>query len=235
MKLDFGLGLTASVSARDPRVPRLWRLRFNRSGSELVDALYRIGQPVRYEYVPAPWSLDYYQNTYARDPGSAEMPSARRAFTWSLLFQLKRLGIDSTYVLLRTGLSSYMDDELDKKHLICEEEYLVGEEAAGKIATTRAAAGRVIAVGATVGRALESAAGKLPTMRATHGYTSLRITAAHALKTVDGLLTGLHEPDASHLDMLNAFLPADQTRTAYLEAIASGYLWHEFGDLNLIL
>lgn len=235
MQLDFGLGLKATVTERDARVPRLWRLHFSRSGSELVETLYRIGQPVRYEYVSAPWNLDYYQNIYAREPGSAEMPSAGRAFTWKLLFDLKHQGIESTYVLLHTGLSSYMDDDLDKKHLICEEEYLIGEEAASKIASARKNGGRIIAVGTTVVRALESGAHEHKALGAAHGYTRLRITSGHALKAVDGLLTGLHEPEASHLDMLAAFLPPNRIKNAYEDAVKKGYLWHEFGDLNLIL
>jgi S-adenosylmethionine:tRNA ribosyltransferase-isomerase len=196
---------------------------------------YRLGRPIRYEYLSAPWDLDYYQTVYAKEPGSAEMPSAGRAFTWELLFNLKRRGITTAYIVLHTGLSSYMDDELDAQHPVSEEEYFISEGAAEKINWTHRHGGRVIAVGTTVVRALESVAQRSGNVQAQHGYTRLRITADHKLKIVNGLLTGMHEPEASHLDLLTAFLPAGQIGAAYEEAIQRGYLWHEFGDLNLIL
>jgi S-adenosylmethionine:tRNA ribosyltransferase-isomerase len=181
------------------------------------------------------WDLEYYQTVYAKEPGSAEMPSAGRAFTWKLLFDLKRQGIDTAQIVLHTGLSSYLDDELDASHLASEEEYFISEETANKINYTHRAGGRVIAVGTTVVRALESAVDEMGMVQAQHHYTRLRITANHQLKAVDGLLTGMHEPEASHLDLLTAFLPAQEIRSAYVDAIQQKYLWHEFGDLNLLI
>src|ERR1700737_568619 len=102
MQIQFAEGLHATVLQRDERIPRLWKLRFSISGTQLVDLIYRLGKPIRYEYVSA--------------PGSAEMPSAGRAFTWKLLLDLKRRGVDTAYIVLHTGLSSYMDDELDAQH-----------------------------------------------------------------------------------------------------------------------
>ncbi len=235
MEISFGDGLMGVVSERDERIPRLWKMRFSKSGTELVDAIYRLGRPIRYEYVSAPWDLDYYQTVYAQEPGSAEMPSAGRAFTWRLLFDLKRRGVETAYLVLHTGLSSYADDEIDAQHPASEEEYFVSEAAAEKINRARAQGRRVIAVGTTAVRALESVADDEGRVRAKHGYTRLRVTADHKLKVVDGLLTGLHEPEASHLDLLTALLPAELVREAYEGALLRGYLWHEFGDLNLIL
>ena len=235
MQIEFAEGLTATVLERDENIPRLWQLRFSISGTQLVDLIYRLGKPIRYEYVSAPWDLDYYQTVYAKEPGSAEMPSAGRAFTWKLLLDLKRRGIESAYIVLHTGLSSYMDDELDRAHPASEEEYFVSATTAEKINRARKSGGRMIAVGTTAVRALESAVDESGHVRAQHGYTRLRIDNKLRLKAVDGLLTGLHEPEASHLDLLSAFLPAEQIRAAYEEAIERRYLWHEFGDLNLIL
>lgn len=235
MQIQFAEGLSATVLERDARIPRLWKLRFSISGTELVDLIYRLGKPIRYEYVSAPWDLDYYQTVYATEPGSAEMPSAGRAFTWKLLLDLKRRGIDAAYVVLHTGLSSYMDDELDAQHPASEEEYFVSATTAEKIAKARANGGRIIAVGTTVVRALESIADSDGRVEEAHGYTRLKIDHQHQLRAVDGLLTGLHEPQASHLDLLSAFLPAEKICAAYQEAIERKYLWHEFGDLNLIL
>ena len=235
MQIDFGRGLVGTVYERNEHIPRLWKVRFSKSGTELINLLYALGRPVRYEYVSAPWNLDYYQTVYAREPGSAEMPSAGRAFTWKLLFDLRRRGVETAYVVLHTGLSSYMDDDLDARHPTSEEEYFISHGTAGKINAARAGGRRVIAVGTTAVRALESAAGEAGHVAPAHKYTKLRITADHRLRVVDGLLTGLHEPEASHLDLLTAFLPAEQIQRAYEEAVRLGYLWHEFGDLNLIL
>jgi S-adenosylmethionine:tRNA ribosyltransferase-isomerase len=234
LRLAFGRGLMAAVHERDGHIPRLWKIRFSRRGGELIDLLYRLGRPVRYEHVSAPWGLDYYQTVYAREPGSAEMPSAGRAFTWRLLFALQRRGVEAAHIVLHTGLSSYLDEELDARHPASEEEYVVSQAAAEQVNRARALGRRVIAVGTTVVRALESAADAGGHVRAGHGYTRLHITADHELRAVDGLLTGLHEPEASHLDLLTAFLPAERIRQAYEEAVRLRYLWHEFGDLNLI-
>lgn len=235
MDIDFAEGLRGRVLDRDEAIPRLWRMRFSKSGSELIDLIYRLGTPIRYEYVSAPWNLDYYQTVYAREPGSAEMPSAGRAFTWRLLFDLRRHGVEAAYLVLHTGLSSYMDDELDREHRASTEEYFVSKETAAKINAVRASGGRVIAVGTTVVRALESLANPDGTITAGQGYTRLHITSDHSLRAVDGLLTGLHEPEASHLDLLSAFVPAKMIQAAYEDAVGRRYLWHEFGDLNLIL
>ncbi len=152
-----------------------------------------------------------------------------------MLFDLRRRGIDTAYLLLHTGLSSYVDEKLDSEHPASEEEYLIGEQAAAKINAARRKGARVVAVGTTVVRALESVADTSGRVLAEHGYTRLRITARHILRVTDGLLTGLHEPQASHLDLLTAFLAAEEIKRAYDEAVRRKYLWHEFGDLSLIL
>ncbi len=163
------------------------------------------------------------------------MPSAGRAFTWKLLFELRNRGIDFAYLVLHTGLSSYLDDDLDRSHPPSEEEYFLSELAAEKINRTRANEGRVIAVGTTVVRALESIAGENGRLQPAHGYTRLHIGAGHRLRAVDALITGLHEPEASHLDLLSAFVSPPRIHAAYAQAIEQRYLWHEFGDRNLII
>ena len=234
MELDFGLNLTGKVERQDSYIHRLWQIRFNHYGTKLIDLFYRLGQPVRYSYVSAPWDLDYYQTVYAVEPGSAEMPSAGRAFTWKLLFDLKRQGIETANIVLHTGLSSYVDEELDAQHPASQEEYFIDEIAAQKINRARNNGNRIIAVGTTVVRALESACDR-GTIIPQHNYTRLHINARHQLEIVNGLLTGMHEPEASHLDLLTAFLSAREIQSAYDDALAKRYLWHEFGDLNLII
>jgi S-adenosylmethionine:tRNA ribosyltransferase-isomerase len=234
LRLEFGRDLAAQVVDTDAGPPRLAKLRFTSSGAELVDRVHRLGRPIRYEHVARPFGLEHYQTVFAREPGSAEMPSAGRAFTWRQLFDLERRGVGTASVLLHSGLSSYLDAEVDRRHPVAEEEFVVGADAAARVSAARERGGRVIAVGTTVVRALESAVDD-DRVVARRGYTRLRLTAGHRLRAVDGLLTGLHEPEASHLDLLTAFMPAAAIRAAYEEAVRERYLWHEFGDLNLIL
>lgn len=230
-----GDGLRARVIERRPDLPFLWRLDFSRSGSALLDSIYRLGEPVRYSYVSSPLPADLYQTVYATIPGSVEMPSAGRPLTWELLLSLRRRGIRTASLLLHTGLSSTRDDDVDATHPNYDEAYEAPEETARAVNDTRAAGGRVIAVGTTVVRALETVTGMDGVTRAGQGRTRLRIHADSELRSVHGLLTGLHEPRASHLDLLSAFVAPSHLDAAYREAIALGYLWHEFGDMNLIV
>jgi S-adenosylmethionine:tRNA ribosyltransferase-isomerase len=234
MILHLPEGLEALILHHDPAEP-LSVIGFSRQGPALYDTLYRVGQPVRYEYVAEPWALDYYQTVYAAVPGSAEMPSAGRAFTWELLLKLKRQGVKVAFLSLHTGLSDFLDHRFPPDPRKTPEEYQIPPETAAAIAAARDAGGRIIAVGTTVVRALESAAGPTGSVAAGSGWADLFITREYRLRVVSGLLTGLHEPEASHLDLLSAFADPDILQRAYLEALQQGYLWHEFGDANLIL
>jgi len=172
---------------------------------------------------------------YATEPGSVEMPSAGRPFSWEILLDLRRRGVGAAFITLHTGLSSVRNDDLDAQRLGHEEEFRVDEAAAAAVNAAHGRSGRVIAVGTTVVRALETVAAPHGTVRAGGGVTDLYISTAHRLRSVDGLLTGLHEPRASHLDLLSAFVPSELLAPAYAQALERGYLWHEFGDVNLIV
>lgn len=235
MRLDFGDGLRAQVLARRPDLPFLWRMKFETCCAALLDLIYRVGEPVRYTYVADPLPLDLYQTVYAAQPGSVEMPSAGRPFTWELLLKLKKRGVGLASISLHTGLSSTRDDAVDAIHPNYDEEFVVTQETAEHVNQTHRKGGRVIAVGTTVVRALETASHDDNTVTAMQGWTRLRITPDYTLRVVDGLLTGLHEPQASHLDLLSAFVEPRRLQDAYQECIAHGYLWHEFGDMNLIV
>jgi S-adenosylmethionine:tRNA ribosyltransferase-isomerase len=235
MRLDFGQGLTAIVESRRPDLPFLWQVHFDRCCMPLLDLIYRLGEPVRYGYVDKPLPIDLYQTVYAGEPGSVEMPSAGRPFSWQVLLKLKNQGIGLASILLHTGLSSTRDDQIDLTHPVYDEQYFVPEATAMAVNDTHTHAGRVIAVGTTVVRALESAAQADGSVKAVRGLTRLHITPDYRLKAVDALLTGMHEPHASHLDLLSAFVAPVRLQAAYLEAIQRGYLWHEFGDVNLII
>jgi S-adenosylmethionine:tRNA ribosyltransferase-isomerase len=164
------------------------------------------------------------------------MASAGRPFTVQTLRDLRDREIGLATISLHAGLSTYGDPATDRRYVPAEP-YLVPEATAAAAAATRAAGGRVVAVGTTVVRALETAAatGAPAGPRAGGGVSRLRIGAGHRLAAVDGLLTGLHEPEASHLDLLAAFLDRPALDRAYAAALASGYLWHEFGDVCLLL
>jgi S-adenosylmethionine:tRNA ribosyltransferase-isomerase len=235
MQLDFGMGLKASVLGPSPELPFLWQVLFDRCCIPLLDLIYRLGQPVRYGYVDTAFPLDVYQTVYASEPGSVEMPSAGRPFTWELLLGLRQREIGLAALTLHTGLSSSRDDRIDASHPIYAEEYEVPPETAAAVAETRRRGGRVVAVGTTVVRALETAVLAEGAVTPGKGITRLHISAAYSLRAVDGLITGMHEPQSSHLDLLSAFIAPERLKPAYLEAIRLGYLWHEFGDMNLIL
>jgi S-adenosylmethionine:tRNA ribosyltransferase-isomerase len=235
-RLRFAGGLGATVLGRHQEAGPLVWLAFDTAGERLAEALHRAGRPVRYAYVPRPWPLHHYQTLFAAGPGSAEMASAGRPFTVQTLRDLRERGIGLATISLHAGLSTYGDPATDRRYVPAEP-YLVPEATAAAVAATRAAGGRVVAVGTTVVRALETAAAAGPVAgpRAGGGVSRLRIGAGHRLAAVDGLLTGLHEPEASHLDLLAAFLDRPALDRAYAAALASGYLWHEFGDVCLLL
>lgn len=215
------------VEGRRPDIPLLWRIHVVLPDVALISA---VGEPIRYSYVPESVPLEHYQTVFATRPGSAETPSAGRAFSWELVLALRRAGVAFADIVLHTGLSSYQDDDFDLEHRLYEEWFEVPE------ATLQAAraARRVIAVGTTVVRALETAA-NTGTRGGVSGWTDLAIRPGSPLRAVDGLLTGLHEPQASHWDLLRAFVAEPLLERAYGEAVQRRYLWHEFGDTMLVL
>jgi catechol 2,3-dioxygenase-like lactoylglutathione lyase family enzyme len=204
-------------------------------GAAFYDFIYRKGQPVRYEYIDTPWPLDKYQTVYGSVPGSVEMASAGRAFSWKLISQLRAEGIEVVPLQLHAGLSYYGDDRwpTPKNH---PEEYHLPQGTVDTIRRAKKEGNRVIAVGTTVVRALETVAAEHDgELAAASGMTDLYITKESPLRVVDGLITGLHEPQASHLDLLRAFVSDEHLFISYRNALAKGYMWHEFGDMNLIL
>ena len=209
---------------------RLWIAELRARDETVPDLLWRLGEPIRYGYVGRRWPLDAYQNVYATTPGSAEMPSAGRPFTTELLASLSERGIRTAAICLHTGVSSP-----ERHEPPFPERYDVPDETARLIAATRAAGGRVIAVGTTVVRALETVVADDGIVHAGSGWTNLVIEPDRELGAVDGLITGWHEPEASHLMMLEAVGGAELLERSYAEAISRGYLWHEFGDSHLIL
>ncbi|MEO7502616.1 MAG: S-adenosylmethionine:tRNA ribosyltransferase-isomerase [Gemmatimonadaceae bacterium] len=189
----------------------------------------RYGMPIRYSYVRKPWPLSYYQTIFSAESGSAEMPSAGRAFTHEIVERLSRKGVRIAPLVLHTGVSSLEADEPPYP-----ERYRVPRATAVAVNSARSRGARIVAVGTTVVRALESVATADGQVESRHGWTDLVITPERGLRVVDAILTGLHEPKASHLSMLEALAGREHLTHAYEAALSERYLWHEFGDLHLI-
>jgi S-adenosylmethionine:tRNA ribosyltransferase-isomerase len=192
--------------------------------------LYEHGFPIRYSYVPQSWPPGYYQTVYATEAGSAEMPSAGRAFTAELLTRLVASGIQIAPLLLHTGVASLEENEMPY-----EEYYRVPEPTARLVNAAHAAGQRVIAIGTTVVRALETVTDASGLTHAGEGWTDTIITPRRGIRALSGLLTGLHEPRSTHLAMLEALSNREHLQITYREALKERYLWHEFGDLHMIL
>ncbi|MCC6614937.1 MAG: S-adenosylmethionine:tRNA ribosyltransferase-isomerase [Anaerolineae bacterium] len=220
--------LRAPYSAGEPGHVRLWRATISLP-LPLLPYLKQYGAPIRYWYVPETWDNSYYQTIYATEMGSAEMPSAGRAFTTELITKLVAQGVQIVPLILHTGVAS-----LEDKEPPYAEFYRVPEATARAINSAHTAGSSVIAVGTTVVRALESVTSADGITHGGEGWTDLIVTPERGVRAVDGLLTGLHEPRATHLAMLEALVSRDHLQLAYGEALAHGYLWHEFGDLHLL-
>jgi S-adenosylmethionine:tRNA ribosyltransferase-isomerase len=222
-------GAKAEMLARFPGSARLWVVALHLP-DELPAYLAAHGRPIRYGHVDRDWPLSAYQTVYANEPGSAEMPSAGRAFTPELITALVARGVGVSPIVLHCGVAS-----LETGELPAPEPFRVPASTAQRVNATRAAGGRVVAVGTTVVRALETVADTAGVAHPGEGWTELVVTAARGVRVVDGLLTGWHEPAASHLLLLEAVAGQAMLEEAYRAALEGGYLWHEFGDLHLIL
>lgn len=208
---------------------RLWVVRFHLQ-EKVMDYLHQHGKAIRYGYLKKSYPLSYYQTVFAQEPGSAEMPSAGRAFTPELVAQLVARGVVFAPLLLHTGVASL---ELEERPY--DEFYRVPASTAQLVNLARAEGRRVIAVGTTAIRALETMTDHYGKTRAGQGWTNTFITPERGLHGIDGLITGFHEPKASHLLMLETLTGKRHLEHSYHAALTEGYQWHEFGDLHLIL
>jgi S-adenosylmethionine:tRNA ribosyltransferase-isomerase len=196
----------------------------------LFDYLAAHGVPIRYGYVKRSWPLSMYQTVFATEPGSAEMPSAGRPFTAELVTRLVSNGVQIAPLVLHTGVGS-----LESHEPPYEEYYRVPRVTAERVNAARRGGHRVVAVGTTVVRALETVTDEDGVTHPGDGWTRLVVTPDRPLRSVSALITGLHEPRATHLAMLESVSNRGHLERAYAEARRSGYLWHEFGDSHLIL
>jgi len=215
--------------ATRPEGVRLWVASISLP-EPLLSYLSAHGRPIRYGYVQGEWPIAMYQNVYATEPGSAEMPSAGRPFTPEVLTRLVARGVGVVPILLHTGVAS-----LEAAEVPYPEYFRVSPPSAQRINDIRRHGGRVIAVGTTVVRALETVVDERGALSPGRGWTETVITPDRTVRSVDGLLTGWHEPEASHLAMLEAIAGGALVEASYGAAVAEGYLWHEFGDVHLVL
>jgi S-adenosylmethionine:tRNA ribosyltransferase-isomerase len=235
VRLPWGVTATLLTGHPDARVAagsRLWRARIPVAGG-LRPWLAAVGRPIRYSYLRGSWPLADYRTVFAtRGPefASAEMPSAGRPFTPAVLDGLRARGVAVAEIVLHTGVSS-----LDAGEVPLPERYRVPAEAAAAVNATRDTGGRVVAVGTTVTRALETVADPAGRVHAGAGWTDLVLGPDRPARAVDGLVTGWHEPEASHLLLLEAVAGPRLVGRAYAAALDRGYLWHEFGDSCLFL
>jgi S-adenosylmethionine:tRNA ribosyltransferase-isomerase len=199
-------------------------------GEPVEDYLRRHGEPIRYAHSPGRWPIEAYQTVFAVEPGSVEMPSAARPFSAELVAELGARGVLFAPVTLHAGVSS-----LELGESPYPERYRVPPETARLVNAVRGWGGRVIAVGTTVVRALETVAEPDGTVSAGEGATSLVVTPERGLRVLDGLITGWHEPRSSHLQLLEATAGSELLRRSYEAAHVHGYRFHEFGDSHLIL
>jgi S-adenosylmethionine:tRNA ribosyltransferase-isomerase len=222
------LCLPASPAAPPGRV-RLWVASIQLP-DPVLPYLARYGQPIRYSYVPQAWPISSYQTVFAEVPGSAEMPSAARPFSAEVITRLVSRGVVIAPFVLHCGVSSPEQHEPP-----APEWYRIPATTAAQINAARVAGGRIIAVGTTAVRALETAADTGGIIHPAEGWTELVVRGDQPVRSVDGLITGWHEPGASHLAMLQAIAGLDLVAASYSAALAEGYLWHEFGDSHLVL
>ena len=208
---------------------RLWISRLEMP-ERLHSYLARYGRPIRYGYVQGSYPISAYQNVYATEPGSAEMPSAGRPFTPEVITRLVAKGVGIAPLLLHTGVAS-----LEANEPPYAEYFKVSLPTAHRINDTRRRGGRVVAIGTTVVRALESVVDDHGHVHPSEGWTETVVSPERPVRSIDGFLTGWHEPEASHLAMLEAIAGRPLLESSYAAALEEGYLWHEFGDVHLIL
>lgn len=207
---------------------RLWLAAFD-SDVPLIDYLQCWGRPIRYDYVDGSYPIDAYQTMFATVPGSAEMPSAGRPFSERVVSSLVGGGVALAPVTLHTGVSS-----LEAGEAPYPEWFEVPDTTAALVNHTRSRSGRVVAVGTTVVRALETAVDRHGVVHPMRSWTDLVVEPAHSMRSVDGLITGWHEPRSTHLAMLEAVAGRAVLTDSYRAALEHGYLWHEFGDSLLL-
>jgi S-adenosylmethionine:tRNA ribosyltransferase-isomerase len=232
-RLEFD-GLVAAVASALALSPRLVELSFDVEGDALWAALYRAGRPISYSYLDEALPLWSVQTVYAARPWAFEMPSAGRPLSWEILLALRRRRVRWAALTHGAGLSATGDPQIDRA-LPLPERFDIPAATVTAVGDTRAAGGRVVAVGTTVVRALEGASRRAGGLRPGLGETDLHIDADYRPRVIDGILTGMHATVETHFALLGAFANRDLLRAALAVAEENGFQTHELGDAMLIL
>ncbi len=234
-RLSLGPGLSGHVVEVDPEAPRLVTVTFAGSPERVWGSLVTLGRPVQYAYVVDPLSLFHVQTPFASRPWAVEMPSAARPLTWEIVGALAQRGVKLATITHGAGLSSTGDAALDKR-LPLRERYDIPEETVKRVERARALGKRIVAIGTSVVRALESGVRRGDgTLSAGEASTELHIDSTTRPILVDAVLTGMHEPGTSHFFLLEAFAPTSALLAACALGTRDGFLLHEFGDAMLVL
>jgi S-adenosylmethionine:tRNA ribosyltransferase-isomerase len=235
--ISFGGGaLLCDVLGPREDIPVLTRVRFNSKGEELLDKFDKLGRPIMSAYVSRNWGIESYQTPHANARGSAEMPAAGRHFTTELLSSLQNIGVKHYFITLHTGLSSFKIAESKfEDHKMYEEYCELTDDTAEALADVKMNGGRVLAVGTTAVRTLESAAKGDGTLRPFGGYTDLYIYPGYKWKAVDMLCTNFHGPKTTRIALAASFTGQDLLMKGYKEAIERRYRFYEFGDTTLTI
>ncbi len=226
--LVFGEDLIAYIFS--VQYERLISIQF--ISSSLQHNLYKHGRPIQYSYHRKELEIWDQQTIFSGPPISVEPPSSSFPLTWESVFDLQTKGVRLASLVLGAGISSTGNKHLDRMLPMCEW-YSIPSETQALVAATKSNGNRIVALGTTVLRALESAALGGP-IQAGAGTASIKISPGHEFKCVDTLITGMHEPGTSHREVLNAFCPEDLVRRGYEQVEAHGYRGHEYGDISLL-
>ena len=230
-RIFIGKELAIRIEAVHETFNRLVQIKF--ISSDLISSLYKFGKPIQYSYMSQPLEVWDQQTLFAGPALSVEPPSAAFALTWDLFFKLRERGLEVASLLHGAGISSTGSEDLDR-YLPLEEWFEVPGETVEAIAQTKHRKGKVIALGTTVARALESAVNSIGELESKSGYTNLKIGPNSILKVVDGLISGLHEKGTSHLELSRAFCNREIIEQAYHQAQFLPYRNHEYGDLSYL-
>ncbi|QSO52530.1 S-adenosylmethionine:tRNA ribosyltransferase-isomerase [Alicyclobacillus curvatus] len=211
---------------------RLWEVE---SSADLYELAQAIGSPIRYSYLKQETDTSDYETIFGRTPGSAEMPSASRPFTSSVVRRLAAQGVKIASITLHTTVSSHEVESDLSSHPVLPEWFSISPQAATVINDAKAGGHRIVGVGTTAVRAVESAVAANGEVQAMEGWTTRLITPDTPAQIITSLVTGMHDNHTSHLALMYAFISPSLLRHAYHEAAGAGYLWHEFGDISLLL
>ncbi|MDP4118412.1 MAG: tRNA preQ1(34) S-adenosylmethionine ribosyltransferase-isomerase QueA [Bacillota bacterium] len=235
-KIIFGDGeLKASVLSFDETGNRMIKFEYEGIFEEVLD---RLGEMPLPPYIKERLEeKDRYQTVYAKHEGSAAAPTAGLHFTKKLLGEIEDMGVDIAYLTLHVGLGTFRPVKADKveNHVMHSEHYVVDAEAADKINRTKARGGRVISVGTTSTRTLETVGANGGEIRPCSGDTSIFIYPGKEFKVIDGLITNFHLPKSTLIMLVSAFAGRENVLNAYKIAVEEKYRFFSFGDAMLII